>query len=593
MSTVNRRILFIICSMILFFGLLYQPTYAYNSTVNMVDMHEKESQYCEIITDNIVDSYYGKTHKSNVYKMDASNCAYVVYELDGCYSSFLGTLVASIDTGREASMNIAIFVDGNLKWDFSGFTKQNEPENISIDLNGAKTFSIKTSNSGGYSYGWVFVIDAKFSKLEQPVACNEYASLSVPYVIDKEEYDYNKTLMQDSYGFFHDGSHYLDASQNAMVLYNLNKEYSTLSYSIVTSPQTGSGASMSIKVFFNDIEQPSLFYSGITKQTGKIDFSNIDVSDVKTLKFETTNEGEYSYGWLYIVDDFLSSHRHANGDWIVKTEATCTKAGEKIQYCTDCGAVCASEPIPANGHKATDKWVETLAPTCAAYGEEVQYCLVCGDIVNTRAIDCLTHTEGGEWEILTEPTCTDMGKRVKRCVVCNKIIESEDIEMVPHNFGKWTVSNRLWGITPSEEIRTCTGCGLVETRGLDSTPTYWLIYITIIVDMIIYGAAFVLYSAKFGKFQLYNIFSYHLVLAVLIIYYGMGLPYLIFICVVPIVIYFLPSKLFANFASLLTFLGCSINSFFPMKSMPLFLLEYIYIAIMTYLKDVKSRSRRN
>ena len=233
---------------------------------------------------------------------------------------------------------------------------------------------------------------------------------------------------------------------------------------------------MSIKVFFNDIEQPSLFYSGITKQTGKIDFSNIDVSDVRTLKFETTNEGEYSYGWIYIVDDFLSSHKHANGDWTVKTEATCTKAGEKIQYCIDCGEVCASEPIPANGHKATDKWIETLTPTCAAYGEEVQYCLVCGDIVNTRAIDCLTHTEGGEWEILTEPTCTDMGERVKRCVVCNKIIESEDIEMVSHNFNKWAVSNRLGGITPSEEIRTCTKCGLIETREIESTPTYLLIY---------------------------------------------------------------------------------------------------------------------
>lgn len=101
-------------------------------------MHEKESQHCEAITD-MVDSYYGKTYKSNIYKMDASNWAYVVYDLDGQYSSFSGTLVASTGTGRGASMNIAIFVDGNLKWDFSEFTKQNKPEDM-WKRRGKKTF---------------------------------------------------------------------------------------------------------------------------------------------------------------------------------------------------------------------------------------------------------------------------------------------------------------------------------------------------------------------------------------------------------------------------------------------------------------------
>lgn len=159
-SIMNRKkALFTICSIISILCVVYQPANASssNSIVSMVSMHIQESQCCESITDDMVDSYYGKTHRSNIYRMDASNWAYVVYDLNGQYTSFSGTLVASTGTGRGALMNIAIFVDGNLKWDFSGFTKQNKPEDIIIDLNGAKTFSIKTSNSGEYSCGWIFL----------------------------------------------------------------------------------------------------------------------------------------------------------------------------------------------------------------------------------------------------------------------------------------------------------------------------------------------------------------------------------------------------------------------------------------------------
>ena len=97
----KKKILFTICSIIIILYSVCQSAYAANnkSIVNMVDMHEKESQHCEIITDNMVDSY-GKSYGSNVFKMDASNSAYVIYDLDGQYSSFSGTLVASSGTGR-------------------------------------------------------------------------------------------------------------------------------------------------------------------------------------------------------------------------------------------------------------------------------------------------------------------------------------------------------------------------------------------------------------------------------------------------------------------------------------------------------------
>lgn len=584
----KKKALFTICSILSILCLLYQPTYASanNSIVSMVNMHQQESQHCEAVTD-MVDFYYGKTYKSNIYKMDASNWAYVVYDLDGQYSSFSGTLVASTGTGRGASMNIAIFVDGKLKWDFSKFTKQNKPEDITIDLNGARTLSIKTSNSGEYSCGWVFFVNSKFTKLEQPIACNEYASLSVPHVIDANKYSYSENLMQDSYGFFHDGSHYLDASQNAIVLYNLNREYSTLSYSIVTSPQTGSGASMSVKVLFDGVEQPSLFCSGITKQTEKINFSSIDISNVETLKFETTNEGEYSCGWLYIVDDILSVHTHRNGDWIVKTEATCIKTGQKVQYCTECGEICVSEPIPANGHKVIDEWIETVPSTCATPGKEVQYCSVCGDIVKTRSIDCLPHTKGAEWEILTEASCADVGERVKRCIECNAIVETEDIEMVPHDFSEWVVASESLESNPAEESRKCTQCGLLETREIESVATQWLIYIAIGVNIIVIIVAFVLYRLKFKKILALDIICHHVLLIVLMLYYHTNLSLLIFIVSVSFIMCVLPLELISIFSSEAGILGFGFIIFFKIQNMPYFvLLNFIYTAVVVYLKKL-------
>jgi len=586
LSMMNRKkILFAICFIsILCFS---QPKYASanNSTVDMANMHEKESQYCETISDNIVDSYYGETHGSNIYKMDASNWAYVVYDLNGQYSSFSGTLVASTDTGRGALMNIAIFVDGILKWDFSEFSKQNKPEDIMIDLSGASTFSVKTSNSGEYSYGWIFFIDSKFTKSGQPVVCNEYASLSIPHVIDANKYNYSKNLMQDSYGLFHDGSHYLDASQNALVLYNLNREYSTLSYSIVTSPETGSGASMSIKVFFDGVEQPSLFCSGITKQTKKVSFSSIDVSNVETLKIETSNEGEYSCGWLYIVDDILSIHSHTNGDWTIKTEATCNKTGQKVQYCTECGEICTSESIPASGHKASNEWIETVPSTCAMPGEKVQYCSVCGDIIKTQSIDCIPHTEGAEWEVLTEASCIKTGERAKRCVECNAIIETEDIEMVPHYFSEWTVSSKFWELTPSEESRSCIQCGFLETRKLKSMPVCWLIYLAIGMSIVTVIVVFRLYPSKFRRFLTLDIILHHIILAMLMFYYKINLRLLLFVVVASILIYLLPSNFLTLLSTIASVLGIGAANLWGLQNTPLFVVgNFIYIVVATYLK---------
>lgn len=60
---------------------------------------------------------------------------------------------------------------------------------------------------------------------------------------------------------------------------------------------------MTVHIFADDKEVFSK--SAITKQEAGTDME-IDVTGVKVLKMTTSNEGEYPYGRIFIVDDILS-----------------------------------------------------------------------------------------------------------------------------------------------------------------------------------------------------------------------------------------------------------------------------------------------
>lgn len=139
-------------------------------------------------------------------------------------------------------MNIAFFADGEEKYSFKGFSRQTEGQPIELDTSGVRTLSIKTSNEGSYSCGWIFLVDSFFEKMDSTVACNEYATLSDVVLIDSNDYSSDVTLMKDSFGEFHDGSKRFDASNAAFALYNLKGEYTTFSCLVATSPATDSGA---------------------------------------------------------------------------------------------------------------------------------------------------------------------------------------------------------------------------------------------------------------------------------------------------------------------------------------------------------------
>lgn len=98
---------------------------------------------------------------------------------------------------------------------------------------------------------------------------------------------------------------YFDASLNAYSVYDLGKKYGTLTGKIVTSSQSNTGGSYGI-TFYGDGKVLKR-YTGITTADKDKSFS-ISVNGIKTLRIETENTGEWSCGWLYLVDSRLSTN---------------------------------------------------------------------------------------------------------------------------------------------------------------------------------------------------------------------------------------------------------------------------------------------
>ena len=264
-------------------------------------MHAIDMSDFEVVDDEITDSY-GNVYSENVLMFDASYNSYVSFDLHGEYESFSGAFVASTETGSGAVMDAAIFADGKQVYALSDFTKQMPQQEFEIDLTGVGRLDIKTENTGDFPYGWLFMVEPQFTKAFAPATITEWKSLRDVFIIDSGDYEAQKSLKKDSYGELHDGAICIDASYEGYVLFNLNGQFSTLSGAFVSGDDTGSGVEMGVRMYCDDEEV--FAKNGITRQMPGEEFE-LDVTGVKVLKIETTNEGDFSYGRLYLVDDIL------------------------------------------------------------------------------------------------------------------------------------------------------------------------------------------------------------------------------------------------------------------------------------------------
>ena len=460
------------------------PVFAEGAKVNLVSMHDNGSDRVEVFEDGITDSY-GNNYNSNVLRFDAWYDAFISYDLNGAYNTFDGTIVCSTDTGSSAVMDVGIYADGVKVYELKGYTRQKAAESVHLDVSGVGTLSIMTTSTEG-DYTYLYFVNSTFEKSETATTYPNRACLSDLVVVDSSHCDTSDRMMEDSFGNIHKGWARLDAWYEPYILYNLDKKYVSLTGSIVTSSDTGSSASMNIKMFLDDKEVYSK--SDITRDTSQIDF-DLDVTNASVLRIEASrNDGDYTY--VYVTDSVLKAHEHTPSEWTVQKEATCTEDGEKVQVCKDCGEVVATEKIPATGHTPDGKWVTESDASCGEEGVQVQHCTVCNEVCETQKVDKLPHTPAADWVIEKEPTCSVKGLQVKKCTVCGEVCEEEEIPTVEHSFGNWeTISGSVWN-NPIVKERTCSVCGEVEH--IESNSTSWLKPLVIVLFVIVFGGLAVL-----------------------------------------------------------------------------------------------------
>ena len=151
-------------------------------------------------------------------------------------------------------------------------------------------------------------------------------------------------------------------------------------------------------------------------------------------------------------------YRHAESDWIVDVEATCTNEGSKHTYCLVCQEIITTSVIEKTQHKFSE-WTETKAVTCTEKGSESRTCTSCSTATETRDIDKLGHKFEGDWTIDKAPTCTKAGSESRVCIRCESEKETHTVEKLGHDFeSEWTVDKEATCSKAGSKSHHCSRC---------------------------------------------------------------------------------------------------------------------------------------
>ncbi|MDO4454312.1 MAG: NPCBM/NEW2 domain-containing protein [Eubacteriales bacterium] len=238
----------------------------------------------------------------STYVLDASGNGWVTYDLDGAYTQISGILSTYQDTDQNADMNIGFFGDGKLLYQVTDISGWEKAISFTVDVTGVKTLTIKTSNTGEYSYGWLLLNDTILENAETPKINGAAGRLAEQQLVDSDGMEYEAGLFQDSYGNVYDGAYCLDSSDNGFALYLLDGKYTEFSGVICTGIKTQSAGKVKVEIYADDelvFEQ-----DGITKMTEAIPFT-LDVTGKKNLKITVVNADEENENSVYIAGDIL------------------------------------------------------------------------------------------------------------------------------------------------------------------------------------------------------------------------------------------------------------------------------------------------
>lgn len=301
-----------------------------------------------------------------------------------------------------------------------------------------------------------------FKKAEERAVPPVYTPLRELAVIDSSVFNFYQFVYvtEDINGKVHRGIQsfdtYGETDSEAYALYNLNMKYTSFSCKLDCFSYDDNGSNIKAEIYLDD---QLAFERSMTGEGYELVDVNLDVTNAKTMKIRLVGRD----CTLDVLDDSLSPH--TLGEWETETEATCNKAGKKVQRCTGCKAICNTAELKALEHTPGDWEIETEA-TCNAEGERKKYCTVCKKVCEEEKIPKLEHKEEDEWFEQEAPTCTSEGTRIKRCIYCGETVKTEKIPQTKHEFGKWiTAEGSVWN-APIVKKRTCNVCDAEEVKNI-------------------------------------------------------------------------------------------------------------------------------
>lgn len=373
----------------------------------------------------------GNYYSENILEIDALEGGYVAYDLDGQYTRFSGKLV--ID---QRYVSVGIYGDGRELYSWGAHTERAEAWYFDIDVTGVGKLEILSGGTTMFS-----LENGMFKKAEERAVPPVYTPLRELAVIDSSVFNFYQFVYvtEDINGKVHRGIQsfdtYGETDSEAYALYNLNMKYTSFLGKLEIQGDNDSGSNTKVEIYLDD---QLVFERNMTGEGYELVDVNLDVTNAKTMKIRLVGRDSS----LWVLDDSLSLH--TLGEWEIVTEATCNKAGKKVQRCTECKAICNTAELKALEHTPGDWEIETEA-TCNAEGERKKYCTVCKKVCEEEKIPKLEHKEEDEWFEQEAPTCTSEGTRIKRCIYCGETVKTEQIAQTEHEFGKWTtVEGSVW-----------------------------------------------------------------------------------------------------------------------------------------------------
>lgn len=394
----------------------------------------------------------GNYYSENILEIDALEGGYVAYDLDGQYTRFSGKLV--ID---QRYVSVGIYGDGRELYSWGAHTERAEAWYFDIDVTGVGKLEILSGGTTMFS-----LENGMFKKAEERAVPPVYTPLRELAVIDSSVFNFYQFVYvtEDINGKVHRGIQsfdtYGETDSEAYALYNLNMKYTSFSCKLDCFSYDDNGSNIKAEIYLDD---QLAFERNMTGEGYELVDVNLDVTNAKTMKIRLVGRD----CTLDVLDDSLSPH--TLGEWETETEATCNKAGKKVQRCTECKAICNTAELKALEHTPGDWEIETEA-TCNAEGERKKYCTVCKKVCEEEKIPKLEHKEEDEWFEQEAPTCTSEGTRIKRCIYCSETVKTEKIPQTKHEFGKWiTAEGSVWN-APIVKKRTCNACDAEEVKNI-------------------------------------------------------------------------------------------------------------------------------